>query len=158
MIEQACEPHSTCYKDWFVYKGLMAQWLGATVRTAAYASDSITASLRSSAKAAAQQCTGGENKTTECGSKWTTSFDWNTGVGQELSAMNVVLANLAVKSTGSTNTTLGASGGPSSKATSTVSGSPASQTAGSASAAARQLTGSCRLAFCSVLAAALCFL
>ena len=154
MIEQACELHGTCDKDAFVYKGLMAQWLGATVRTAPYASDSITASLGSSAKAAAQQCTGGDDKT-ECGSKWTTSFDGSTGVGQELSAMNVVLANLAVKST---KTTLGASGGQSSKPTSTVSGSAASQTAGSASAAARQWTGSCSLALCSVLAAASCFL
>ena len=85
-------------------------------------------------------------------------------MGQELSAMNVVLANLAVKSTGSakagsTNTTVGASGGASSQPSSTVSGSAASQTAGFGSAAVRQLTASRVGLLCSsVLAAAACFM
>lgn len=138
LTEVGCETDESCEYDLFFFKGIAAQWFGAAAQAAPYASESITTSLRSSAKAAAQQCTGGD-KGTECGFKWTGSFDGITDVGPELNALNVVLANLAVKSTGpakagSTNTTLGGSAGPS------VSGSAASQTAGSGLAAVRHLT------------------
>lgn len=50
--------------------------------------------LQQSAKGAAAQCVGGENGTT-CGSNWASSeWDGTEGLGQDLSALNVILANL----------------------------------------------------------------
>ena len=100
MYEAACEPVDTCDEDKYAFKGLTAQWLGATAQVAPYTTDSIMPLLHSSAQAAAKQCTGGRNDTA-CGSSWTTSkFDGSTGLGQELFAMNVVVANLVTKSPG----------------------------------------------------------
>lgn len=50
--------------------------------------------LRQSAMGAAAQCVGGDNGTT-CGSDWGSSeWDGTEGLGQELSALNVILANI----------------------------------------------------------------
>lgn len=162
MIEVACEPQDTCRTEIYAFKGIAAQWLGAIPPIAPYTSDFLLPSLRSSAQAAAKQCSGGNNKTA-CGFQWTASkYDGNTGLGQELSALNMVLANLAAKSTGpakanstSTRTTSGGSGGQdSSSANSTGSASPASQSSGSGSAGLGSLTvGNAVLG--SVLAASL---
>jgi mannan endo-1,6-alpha-mannosidase len=50
--------------------------------------------LRESAKGAAAQCSGGSNGTT-CGNDWSSSvWDGTYGLGQDLSALNVIVANL----------------------------------------------------------------
>ena len=95
--EIACEPQRTCNYDQFTFKGIAAQWLGATSQIAPFTMDTIMPVLQASAKGAAATCSGGDNKTA-CGFHWTGNRDDDeTGFGQELSALNVILANLAGK-------------------------------------------------------------
>ena len=103
MTEVACEPIGTCEPDQHTYKGLTAQWMGEAVQVAPFTKDKILGYLQSSAEGAAKQCSGGANGTA-CGTLWTkTKYDGKTGLGQELSAMNVFLANLAFNSPAATN-------------------------------------------------------
>ena len=103
MFEAACEPEKTCEADIYAFKGITAQWMGETMQVAPFTTDKISRYLQSSAAGAAKQCSGGHNGTT-CGTRWTKSeYDGKTGLGQEYSAFNVFLANLAVKSSAPTN-------------------------------------------------------
>ena len=100
MIEVACEPLRTCNTDQYAYKGLTAQWMGEAMQVTR---DTISGYLQSSAESAADQCPGGGNRTT-CGTLWTRNrYDGKTGLGQEMSALNAFLANLAVNSSSHTN-------------------------------------------------------
>ncbi|KAL6720346.1 hydrolase 76 protein [Lecanora helva] len=123
--EVACEPQGTCNYDQFSYKGIAAQWLGSTMQVAPFTSDTITPILQASAKGAAASCSGGDNKTS-CGSDWTVAkHNQKTGFGQELSALNVIVANLAANSPApsNANSTTSASNSGGSNSTS-PSGSP----------------------------------
>ena len=95
MIEQACEPYGTCNTDNFSFKAYLSRWLAATVKIAPFTTEFIMPKLRASAAAAAAQCIGGQTGTL-CGMKWTESpkFDGTTGVGQQMSALSVIQANL----------------------------------------------------------------
>ena len=98
MVEIACEPEDTCQYDQYLYKGLAAQWLGATTQFARFTAHTISPYLSDSAAGAAGQCSGGSNHTS-CGFLWTDStFDGNTGLEQQLGALNVIVANLAINS------------------------------------------------------------
>ena len=131
MTEVACEPLGTCDTDQYAYKGLTAQWMGEAMQVAPFTTDIILSYLQSSAEGAAKQCSGGDNGTA-CGMHWTKSeYDGKTGLGQELSALNVFLANLAVNSSAPTNanttepnTTSVKGTTPSSTSTATTSGKP----------------------------------
>lgn len=103
MVEVACEPIGTCTTDQYAYKGLTAQWMGEAMQVAPFTTDKILSYLQSSAVGAAKQCSGGQNGTT-CGTQWINStYDGTTGLGQEFSALSVLLANLAVNSSAPTN-------------------------------------------------------
>ena len=107
MTEVSCESFGTCSSDQYAYKGLTAQWMGEAMQIAPFTADTILSYLKSSAQGAAKQCSGGNNGTA-CGTQWTKNeYDGKTGLGQELSALNVFLANLAVNSSAPTiaNTT-----------------------------------------------------
>ena len=107
ITEVACEQVNTCTTDQIPMKGLTAQWLGQTAQVAPFTQDSLSPVLRASATAAAKQCSDG-NDTATCGFSWTTDeSDGKTGVGQQLDAMNVFLANLVGKGLATTqgNTT-----------------------------------------------------
>ena len=107
ITEVACEQNNNCQTDQIPMKGLTAQWLGQTAQVAPFTQDSLSPVLRASATGAAKQCSGGNNTAT-CGFSWTSDkSDDNTGVGQQLDAMNVFLANLALNgvSTVQSNTT-----------------------------------------------------
>lgn len=139
MTEVACEPLGTCVTDQYVYKGLTAQWMGEAVQVAPFTKDIILGYLQSSAEGAAKQCSGGANGTA-CGTLWTKSeYDGNTGIGQELSAMNVFLANLAVNSSAPTNanttepSTTASKGTTPSLSTTTTSGKPTATSSTSSS-------------------------
>jgi len=94
MVEVACEPHETCDTDMSAFKGLASQWIGATIQAASFTNNTLAPRLRASAVGAAQQCSGGSNGTT-CGFLWThKKWDATSGVGQQLDAMNVLVANL----------------------------------------------------------------
>ena len=103
MTEVACESSGSCDAEISAYRGLTAQWMGEAMQVAPFTTDKILSYLQSSAKGAAKQCSGGHNGTT-CGTRWTrTEYDGRTGLGQELSALNVFLANLAVNSSAPVN-------------------------------------------------------
>ena len=131
LTEVACEPARTCATDQHTFKGLTAQWMGEAVQVAPFTKDKILGYLQSSAEGAANQCSGGVNGTA-CGTLWTKSkYDGKTGLGQELSAMNIFLANLADHSSAATNvntttasTTVSKGTTPSSSPTTTSSGNP----------------------------------
>lgn len=63
--------------------------------------------LESSAMAAAAACTGGSSGT-QCGLKWTTgSFDGDLGVGEQMSALEVIQSNLITIAPGPVTETSG---------------------------------------------------
>lgn len=68
--------------------------MGDVAQLAPWTRDTIATRLRASATAAAAQCVGGKTGT-YCGMRWTTGeYDGTTGVGQQMSALEVVQANL----------------------------------------------------------------
>jgi len=92
--EVACEPKLTCTTDMYSFKSYLTRWLAATTFIAPFTHDTIMAALKTSAVAAAKQCTGGDNGRM-CGLSWTKgTFDGTTGVGQQMAAMSVFFVNL----------------------------------------------------------------
>ncbi|KAI9753373.1 MAG: hydrolase 76 protein [Lichina confinis] len=97
MYEAACEPNGKCNVDQRSFKAYMARWMAWTTKMAPYTYDRIMEKLRSSALAAAKQCNGGESGTA-CGMKWTQpDFDGSTGLGEQMTALEVIQANLISK-------------------------------------------------------------
>ncbi|KAK4133345.1 glycoside hydrolase family 76 protein [Trichocladium antarcticum] len=95
MTEVACEPVDLCDIDQQSFKAYLSRWMAATVKWAPWAYDRVKPLLESSAIAATSACTGGTNGRM-CGLKWTDHGKWDgsTGVGQQMAAMEVVLANM----------------------------------------------------------------
>ena len=90
LYETECEKASTCNPDQQSFKGYLARWLAATARVAPYTRAAISQLLRSSAQGAAASCSGGVDNQT-CGTKWYTGgWDGTYGVGQQLTAMEVI--------------------------------------------------------------------
>ena len=150
MAEVACEPEATCVHDQYAYKGLTAQWMGEAVQVAPFLTDKIMSYLQSSAQGAAQQCSGGHNGTT-CGTQWTESdYDGNTGLGQELSALSVFLANLAANSSApiNVNTTVATQTSEAQASGSTSSSTGSTSTSGTSTATASPRPSSASQHFC----------
>jgi mannan endo-1,6-alpha-mannosidase len=96
MSEIVCEPFNKCNNDQASFKAYLGRWLAKTSVLAPYTADTINSYLQASAKAAAESCSGGSGS--DCGMKWYVGgFDGNTGVGQQLSAMEVIQALLVSK-------------------------------------------------------------
>ncbi|KAL9116450.1 MAG: hypothetical protein Q9187_007025, partial [Circinaria calcarea] len=95
MYEVACEPQGNCNLDQASFKAYLSRWMAATTKLAPFTTDFIMTKLRASAIAAAKQCTGGADGTT-CGIRWTTNGVWDgsSGVGQQMSALEVIQSNL----------------------------------------------------------------
>jgi mannan endo-1,6-alpha-mannosidase len=94
LYEPACESVGTCDADQYSFKGFLARWMGPTMQMMASTTDAVMTLLKASAAGAAQSCSGGELQTT-CGERWyIDGFDNSAGVGQELSALEVVQALL----------------------------------------------------------------
>ncbi|KAL1843902.1 hypothetical protein VTJ49DRAFT_6845 [Mycothermus thermophilus] len=94
MTEAACEPVGLCNVDQQSFKAYLARWMAATTKWAPWTYDHVMPLLRPSAAAAAATCTGGDSGSL-CGLRWTErEFDGWTGVGQQMAAMEVVLACL----------------------------------------------------------------
>jgi mannan endo-1,6-alpha-mannosidase len=95
MTEVACEPVNLCDVDQQSFKAYLSRWMAATTKWAPWSFTRIKPLLESSAKAAAAQCKGGDNGRM-CGLRWTDDGKWDgtTGVGQQMAAMEVVLANI----------------------------------------------------------------
>lgn len=93
MTEVACEPVDLCDLDQQSFKAYLSRWMAATTKWAPWTYGRIKPLLESSAMAAAATCTGGDNGRM-CGLKWNTrKWDGSTGAGQQMAAMEVVLAN-----------------------------------------------------------------
>ena len=132
MSEVACEVTDTCDYPQFAFKGLTAQWMGATTQMAPFTTNTITKYLQASAKGAANQCVERNNGTT-CGAQWDkSSFDGNTGLGQQLSAMNVIVANLASNASVPGTGTSASTSSPGTSSTSTP-GQPSTTASGAPS-------------------------
>lgn len=95
MTEVACEPVNLCDLDQQSFKAYLSRWMAATTKWAPFTRGRIAPLLRASAMAAASTCTGGDNGRM-CGLKWTNSSKWDgtQGVGQQMAAMEVLLANI----------------------------------------------------------------
>ena len=94
MYEQKCELTWDCNVDQYSFKAYLSRWLAQTSRLVPLLQGRIREILRASAIAAAQACTGGGDNTT-CGARWyLDGWDGTSGVGQALSAMEVIYAIL----------------------------------------------------------------
>lgn len=94
MTEVACEPSGNCNVDQRSFKAYLGRWMAATTKFAPWTHDTIMPYLETSAQAAATSCSGGDSGTM-CGMRWTTgSWDGQTGVGEQMSALEVIQSNL----------------------------------------------------------------
>ncbi|KAF2839831.1 glycoside hydrolase family 76 protein [Patellaria atrata CBS 101060] len=113
MFEVACEPNGKCDVDQRSFKAYLARWMAATTKVAPWTRDYIMPKLQASATNAALQCSGGDDGK-QCGLRWTNAaaFDGSVGVGEQMSALEVIQANLIDKVSGPlTNRTGGRSRG-----------------------------------------------
>lgn len=93
--EIACESKLTCTTDMFSFKAYLTRWLAATTMMAPYTSGAIVSVLKTSATAAALQCSGGTTGRA-CGVSWSKGADWDgtSGVGQQMAAMSAMFTTL----------------------------------------------------------------
>jgi len=100
MYEWACETGVSgrhCNLDQQSFKAYLARFLAKTAVMAPFTKDTVTKYLKASAVGAAKSCSGGADRAT-CGSKWYTGgWDGTSGVGQQLSALEVTQALLMLK-------------------------------------------------------------
>ncbi|KAI9890682.1 MAG: hydrolase 76 protein [Vezdaea aestivalis] len=100
MYEVACEINGKCNVDQRSFKAYLARWMAGTIKVAPYTTNRIMPLLQTSAQAAAKQCTGsiGLIKDAACGMRWTTgSWDGNSGVGEQMSALEIFQVLLTPK-------------------------------------------------------------
>jgi len=94
MFEAQCELTSRCDVDQLSMKAYLARWLAGTSLLAPFAAGRVGTLLRASAIGAASACTAGPYGNT-CGEKWyIDGSDGTSGLGQQLSAMEVMYALL----------------------------------------------------------------
>ena len=94
MQEVACERVHTCNVDQRSFKAYLSRWMAMTAQLAPFTHDRIFAKLRSSAQAAARTCNGAPTGNT-CSIKWwEPTWDGSAGVGEQMSALSVIGANL----------------------------------------------------------------
>jgi mannan endo-1,6-alpha-mannosidase len=93
MEEVACEANNQCDTDQQSFKAYLARWWGHTTKVAPWTAGQIQPILQNSTRAAVATCTGGTSGS-QCGLKWTQSFDGIVGVGEQLAVMEIVQSNL----------------------------------------------------------------
>ncbi|TVY84857.1 Mannan endo-1,6-alpha-mannosidase DCW1, partial [Lachnellula suecica] len=117
IMKDICE-QGKCDTDQMSFKAYLSRWMGHATQMAPFTYDKSIALLKSSAKAAAAQCTG---KTydgttvkisgTACGLKWYLNGTWDgsDGVGQQMAALEVfqaaMIQHVAIPLTNSTGGT-----------------------------------------------------
>lgn len=98
MYEVACEDIGTCNYDQWSFKAYLSRFMWATTQMADFTYPTVSTLLTRSAQGAAQSCSGGSSGTT-CGAKWYVGgWDGGAGVGQQLSALEV-MQGLLINST-----------------------------------------------------------
>jgi mannan endo-1,6-alpha-mannosidase len=94
VMYEHCELSWSCNVDQYSFRAYLARYLAKTTVIMPSTKDKVLPVLIASAQAAASLCSGG-TRGTECGSRWYLgSWDGTTGLGQALSAMEVVQALL----------------------------------------------------------------
>ncbi|KAF2668905.1 mannan endo-1,6-alpha-mannosidase DCW1 precursor [Microthyrium microscopicum] len=94
MKEVACEDAGNCDTDQVSFKAHLSRWMAATTKVAPFTAATILPLLTSSATQAVKTCTAGASQSM-CGEKWTTgTYDGNGGVGEQMSVLQVIQANL----------------------------------------------------------------
>ena len=94
VIAEPCEPVGTCNVDQRSFKAYLARWMAMAAVKAPFAYDLLKPMLEASATAAVATCTGGDDGN-QCGLRWTErQFDGSTGVGEMMSALEIIQANL----------------------------------------------------------------
>lgn len=95
MYEHACEPYELCNTDMKSFKGYLSRFMYSSALMVPTLQSKVSAYLDASATGAAKACSGGDTGTT-CGQKWyTAAFDGSVGLGQSMSALEVVQGLLA---------------------------------------------------------------
>ena len=94
MVESGCEPYNSCTTDGLTFKSFTLRWLALCAELVPDTASTIWPYIQASAAGAAGQCDGGDDGT-QCGYHWTTTtYDGLTGVGQEMSALAAIQANM----------------------------------------------------------------
>ncbi|KAJ9652308.1 hypothetical protein H2198_008442 [Neophaeococcomyces mojaviensis] len=94
MYEVACEDAGTCNVDQRSFRAYLARWMAATIVRAPFTRDLLKPILETSAQAAVATCTGGQDGN-QCGLGWRTrQFDGQMGVGEQMSVLEIIQANL----------------------------------------------------------------
>ena len=87
MVEYLCEEKLLCNQDQKSFKAYLARWLAVTSLLYPETAAQIMPKLQASAAGAAGQCDGGSGST-QCGMQWyTTTYDGQTGVGEQVSCI-----------------------------------------------------------------------
>jgi mannan endo-1,6-alpha-mannosidase len=95
MYEHACEQVDSCNTDMKSFKGYLSRFMAAATLVMPSTLHDVQELLNDSAVAAAKACSGGDNGTV-CGEKWYVGgYDGNTGLGQQMTALETVQALLA---------------------------------------------------------------
>ena len=93
VMVEICEATQKCNVDQWSFKAYLARWLAISAQLAPFTYPTIAPILAANGNAAAQTCTGGDAGNI-CGSRWYQTFDGSQGVGQQMSALSVISANL----------------------------------------------------------------
>ncbi|OTB07694.1 glycoside hydrolase family 76 protein [Hypoxylon sp. CI-4A] len=107
VVERPCESFNSCDFDQQSFKGYLMRWMASASQMAPFTFDTLMPLVKSSAAAAAQQCSGSPSTDfngepgTACGFKWTdkANFDGLVGVGQQMSALSALQYTMIKKST-----------------------------------------------------------
>jgi mannan endo-1,6-alpha-mannosidase len=86
---EVCEPSGKCNLDQYSFKAYLGRWMAKTAVLAPFTKDTISGYLKKTAAAAAKVCGDDGSK---CPSRWYTTNDGLTGLGQQLSALEVTQA------------------------------------------------------------------
>ncbi|KAI1458436.1 glycoside hydrolase family 76 protein [Annulohypoxylon moriforme] len=106
VVERPCESFNSCDYDQQSFKGYLMRWMTSASQMAPYTFDTLMPLIKSSATAAAQQCSGSPPASaykgpagTACGFKWTdkANFDGLAGVGEQMSALSAIQYTLVKK-------------------------------------------------------------
>ncbi|AMD20242.1 HDL502Cp [Eremothecium sinecaudum] len=90
MYESACQGTSRgCNNDQRAFKSLLSRMMAATSILAPFTNDDISTMLRTSAAAAAASCSGGSSGSS-CGQDWSRGYDGLFGLGEQISALDVI--------------------------------------------------------------------
>lgn len=96
MNEVGCESVDKCNVDQRSFKAYLGRFMALTVKMAPFTATYIMPKLRTSAIAAADHCSYGDDKNT-CGMIWTKpGWDGKYGVGEQMCALEVIQNTLAL--------------------------------------------------------------